>query len=335
MDPLNIVAFARELIDIDSTTGSEQTAGRWLAQRLLAMGYTVVEQPVADGRFNILATLDPPAVVFSTHFDCVPPFFPSSVLNGRLYGRGSCDAKGILSAQVAAVERLRAHGERRVGLLFVVGEERGSDGAKVANDSRPGTKFLINGEPTDNRLALATRGVLRVRLVAEGRAAHTALPELGESAIEKLLDALVALRAIDLPSDTLLGRTYYTVALIDGGIAPNVVPPAASAELNFRTTRPADEVLARLQPLTRFVHVDEILRVADVRFQTFDHLGIETAVFPFTTDVAFLDRWGAPLLFGPGSIRVAHTADEHVEIGEMEAAVEQYVRLARECLKHL
>lgn len=335
MDPLNLVAFARDLIDIDSTTGREQAAGRWLADRLRAVGYTVDEQPVADGRFNVLATVEPPKVVFSTHFDCVPPFFASSVRDGRLYGRGSCDAKGILAAQVAAAERLRAAGERRVGMLFVVGEERGSDGARVANDSRPTTKFLINGEPTDNRLALATRGVLRVRLHAEGRMAHTALPELGESAIEKLLDALIALRAIDLPSDTLLGRTYYTVALIEGGIAPNVVPPLASAELNFRTSRPADEVRQCLQPLTRLVRVEEILRVADVRFHTFDDLGIETAVFPFTTDAAFLDRWGAPLLFGPGSIRVAHTAEEHVEIGAMEAAVEQYVRLARECLRHV
>jgi acetylornithine deacetylase len=335
MDPLNIVAFARELIDIDSTSGQEQAAGQWLANRLRAMGYAVSEQPVGNGRFNVLATLDSPAVAFSTHFDCVPPFFPSTLRDGRLYGRGSCDAKGILAAQVAAAERLRAAGERRVGLLFVVGEERGSDGARVANASPQGTTFLINGEPTDNRLALATRGVLRLRLHAAGRAAHTAMPELGESAIEKLVDALVTLRSMPLPSDPLLGHTYYTVALIEGGIAPNVIPPSASAELNFRTSRPADDVLRAVEALERTVRVEEILRVADVRFRTFDALGIGTAVFPFTTDVAFLDRWGTPVLFGPGSIGVAHTAEEYVEISELDAAVEHYVRIARECLKNV
>ena len=329
---MNIVEFARELIDIDSTTGKEQAAAAWLSARLRAMGYAVAEQPVADGRFNVLATLDPPTVVFSTHFDCVPPFFPSSVRGSRLYGRGSCDAKGILATQLAAAERLRAAGERRVGMLFVVGEERGSDGAMVANRSPAATKYLINGEPTNSRLAAATRGVLRLRLHASGRTAHTAMPELGESAIDKLLDALIALRKIDLPVDPLLGRTYYTVVLMEGGIAPNVVPPSASAELSFRTTRPVDEVLRSVEPLARFVRIEQVLHCAEVRYPSFDGLGIETEVFPFTTDVAFLGNWGTPLLFGPGSIHVAHTADEHVEIAELEAAAGTYVRIAEACL---
>jgi acetylornithine deacetylase len=335
VDSLNTVDFARELIDIDSTSFREQEAGAWLSSRLRAMGYTVTEQPVADGRFNVLATLDPPAVVFSTHFDCVPPFFPSHVRDGRLYGRGSCDAKGILAAQVAAAERLRARGERRVGLLFVVGEERGSEGAAVANRSAVGSSYLINGEPTDNRLAIATRGVLRVRLHAAGRAAHTAMPELGESAIEKLVDALVALRAIGLPSDSLLGPTYYTVALIQGGLAPNVVPPDASAEVNFRTSRPADEVLRSIASLADVVRIEEVLRVPEVRFPRFDDLGIEAKVFPFTTDVPFLSNWGIPLLFGPGSIHVAHTVDEHVQIEELEEAEGKYERIATACLAKL
>ena len=329
---MNLLAFARELIDIDSTSGSEQAAGRWLASQLRDHGYQVVEQPVNNGRFNVFATLDPPAVVFSTHFDCVPPFIPSRISSGRLHGRGSCDAKGILAAQVMAAERLRAAGERRVGLLFVVGEERGSEGAMVANAAAAGTKFLINGEPTDSRLAIATRGVLRVRLHASGRPAHTALPELGESAIEKLVDALVRLRSIPLPSDSLLGPTYYTVVLLEGGIATNVVPPAASAEINFRTSRPADEVLRCLAPLEQTVRIEEVLRVPEIRFQRFDDLGIESAVFPFTTDVPLLTNWGTPLLFGPGSITVAHTAEEHVEIAELEAAVGHYERLGRACL---
>ena len=332
---MNLLAFARELIDIDSTSGSEQAAGRWLAAQLRGLGYRVTEQPVNNGRFNVLATLDSPAVVFSTHFDCVPPFFPSAVADGRLHGRGACDAKGILAAQVMAAERLRAAGERRVGLLFVVGEERGSEGAMVANTAAAGTRFLINGEPTDSRLAIATRGVLRVRLHASGRPAHTALPELGESAIEKLVDALVALRAVPLPSDPLLGPTYYTVVLLEGGIATNVVPPSASAEINFRTSRPADEVLRCIAPLGRSIRIEEVLRVPEIRFERFDDLGIPAAVFPFTTDVPLLPNWGTPLLFGPGSITVAHTPEEHVEIAELDAAVGHYERLALACLRKL
>src|SRR5262245_65058517 len=193
MDSLETIAFARALIDIDSTTGREEDAGVWLADRLAALGYTVRRQPVARGCFNVFASLDDPAVVFSTHFDCVPPFFRSRVEDGRLYGRGACDAKGILAAQVAAAQQLRAAGERRVGLLFVVGEERGSDGALAANTIANTSRFLINGEPTDNRLARATRGVLRVRLLASGRAAHSSTPERGESAIDKLIDAALLL----------------------------------------------------------------------------------------------------------------------------------------------
>ena len=189
MDSLETLAFARSLIDIDSTTGREAEAGQWLAGRLAALGYNVLEQKIARGCANVLATIDDPVVVFSTHFDCVPPFIPSGVRDGRLFGRGSCDAKGILAAQLAAAERLRAAGERRVGLLFVAGEERGSDGALAANQIPNNSRFLVNGEPTDSRLAEGTRGVLRVKLAAEGRASHSAAPEHGVSAIDKLLDA--------------------------------------------------------------------------------------------------------------------------------------------------
>ncbi len=328
--PFDPVAFARALVDIDSTTGREAEAGAWLARALRGLGYSVVEQPIARGCSNIIATLDPPAVVLSTHYDCVPPFFPSRIENGRLYGRGSCDAKGILAAQVAAVERMRATGERRVGLLFVVGEERGSDGAAAANAMAPGSRFLINGEPTDSRLGIATRGVLRVRLRAAGRAAHSAHPERGESAIDKLIDALVLLRTLPMPSDELLGTTYYTVGLIEGGVAPNVISPAASAELNFRIVGPAEAVLDAIRPLDRLVASEEVLRVPAVRLRTMP--GFDTAVFAFTTDVPLLDRWGAPLLFGPGSILVAHTAEEYLDLDEMHAAIGAYVRLAGECL---
>ena len=328
--PFDPVAFARALINIDSTTGREAEAGAWLARELRGLGYTVVEQPLERGRANVIATLDPPSVVFSTHYDCVPPFFPSRVEDGRLYGRGACDAKGILAAQVAAAERLRARGERRVGLLFVVGEERGSDGAVAANAVAPGSRFLINGEPTDNRLGSATRGNLRLRLRATGRASHSAAPEHGVSAIDKLIDALVMLRTIRLPSDPDLGSTFYSIGLIEGGVAPNVISPHASAEVMFRTIGPAEDVLQAIRPIERLVTSEEVLRVPEIRLRTVP--GFATAVFPFTTDVPLLDRWGVPLLFGPGSFLVAHTSEEHLAIEELEQAIDAYDRLAVACL---
>ena len=327
-----VEGLTRALVDIDSTTGREQEVGGWLSAFLRQRGYRVTEQPVADGRFNVFAQLDaPPLVVFSTHFDCVPPFVPSREEGGVVFGRGSCDAKGILAAQVMAVERLRASGEARVAMLFVAGEERGSDGARVANSHAPdGVKFLINGEPTDNRLGIATRGVLRVRLRARGRAAHSSFPELGDSAIDKLLDALMVLRGVAMPEDAVLGRTHYTVGLIEGGVAPNVVSPHASAELLFRIVGESAPVRAALHVIEQLVAIEPVLDVPAVRMHTLP--GFDTAVFPYTTDIPLLTRWGTPLLIGPGSIHVAHTDDEHVAIDELRHAVELYERIARQLL---
>jgi acetylornithine deacetylase len=325
------VALAASLIDIDSTTGREGEAGTWLAEFLREQRFSVTTQPVDAGRFNILATAGPPSVVLSTHVDCVPPFVPSRIAGDRLYGRGSCDAKGILASQVAAVDALRRQGETRVGLLFVVGEERGSDGAKIANSANPGgCRFLVNGEPTESRLGAATRGILRVRLRATGRAAHSSFPERGDSAIDKLLDALVALRDVPLPSDPSLGVTHYSIGLISGGVAPNVISPSAEAEVMFRTVGDAQEVRRAIQPLERMVAIEPILEVPPVRLTTVP--GFETAVFPYTTDIPFLARWGEPLLFGPGSVHAAHTADESVSIAELHAAVRHYVTIAQALL---
>lgn len=330
MDPVAAVAFARTLIDIDSTTGRENAAGRWLSGELRKLGYDVVEQPLAGGRVNVHARLQDPVVVFSTHYDCVPPFFPSRVADGRLYGRGACDAKGILAAQVAAAERLRAQGERRVGLLFLAGEERGSDGAMAANGAAARSRFLINGEPTDSCLGSATRGVLRVTLRAHGRAAHSAVPDQGESAVDKIVDAISRLRSIPLPEDPALGRTFFNVGLIEGGIAPNVIPPEASAELLFRSVGPGAALLRALEPLVPLVEVVPGLEVPPVRLHTVP--GFDARVFPFTTDIPFLTNWGKPLLFGPGSILVAHTSEEYVHLAEHGAAIDTYVAIASRCL---
>ena len=329
----DVVGLARSLIDIDSTTGSEGRVVRWLADWLRARGYTVETQPVEGERINLYATVGPPVVVLSTHLDCVPPFFPSREEDGLLYGRGACDAKGIAAAQVGALEQLRTSGETRVGLLFVVGEERGSHGAHAANQVPPGSRYLVNGEPTDNRLGAATRGVCLVKLLARGRAAHSSHPERGESAIEKLVDALVALRTLDLPVSPTLGATTYTVSLIDGGVAPNVVPPHASAEVNFRIVGPAAAVRAALEPVTALVEIEDVVEVPPVEMVTVP--GFETAVFPFTTDIPFLSAWGQPLLFGPGSVLVAHTAEEHVRVDELRAAVGHYRAIAMTLLERV
>jgi len=329
-DDVDPVALARELIDIDSTTGEEARVGVWLAGFLRGRGFAVDELTVDGQRFNVLASVGKPELVFSTHFDCVPPFFPSRLEGGRLVGRGACDAKGILAAQVAAADRLRRAGETRAGLLFVVGEERGSDGARAANLAADGCRFLVNGEPTDSRLGVATRGALRVKLRAAGRAAHSSFPELGESAIDKLLDTLVDLRSIALPADPVLGVTHYTIGTIAGGVAPNVVSPSAEAEVMFRTVGDAGEVMRAIAPLARRVAIEQILDVPTANLTTVP--GFDTAVFPYTTDIPFLDRWGRALLFGPGSVHVAHTANEFIEIAELRAAVDSYVAIARALL---
>jgi acetylornithine deacetylase len=335
VDPLDVVALARELIDIDSTTGREGEVAARLAGVLRDRGYSVLEQPVGvanSGRCNVIAAAGEPLVVFSTHFDCVPPFIPSRVEGDVLYGRGACDAKGILAAQVAAAERLRAEGDTRVGLVFVAGEERGSDGALAANAIASPSRFLINGEPTDNRLGVATRGVYRVRLRTHGRAAHSGYPELGESAIEKLVDVLVSLRRAEWPSDASLGTTHYSVGMVKGGVAPNVVPPEAEAEIIFRTVGDHDAVRKTLTAVVQQrADIEEVLEVPPAFCHVED--GFDRAVFAYTTDIPLLTAWGTPLLLGPGSIHVAHTDREHIAISELMRGVDLYTALARRLLE--
>jgi acetylornithine deacetylase len=343
VDPVDAIALARQLIDIDSTTGREGDAARVLAAYLRDRGYSVLEQPLdnglsgaqdrpPDGRINVIAAVGEPSLVFSTHIDCVPPFFPSRLEDGLLYGRGACDAKGILAAQVAAAERLRAAGETRVGLVFVAGEERGSEGAVAANRIASRSRYLVNGEPTENRLGAATRGVFRVKLVTTGQAAHSGYPALGRSAIEALVDVLVSLRAASWPDDPLLGLTTYTVGLISGGVAPNVVPASAEAEIIFRSVGPHDDIRAALRATVGDrAEIIEVLEVPPVQLQTRE--GFDTAVFAYTTDIPLLSNWGTPFLLGPGSIHVAHTDHEHIRIDELLEAVTLYERLATALLQ--
>jgi len=334
MDSLDVVALTRRLVDIESTTGQEGEVCAEMAAVLEQRGWHVQRQAVTGARTNLLATPDgnEPALVFSTHLDCVPPFFPSRLDGDVLYGRGACDAKGIAASQLAAAEALRSAGRRDVGLLFVVGEERGSDGAVQANTLPTGRcRFLVNGEPTEGKLALGHRGAYRVRLRASGRAAHSAYPELGESAIERLLDALAQLRAMEFPSDPVLGSTSCNIGLIEGGVAPNVIPPSAMADLLIRLVTPVDEIRQRLAALEPLVSVEHVYHVDALHMQGLP--GFETAVMGYTTDAPLLGNWGTRLMYGPGSIHVAHTDHEHVAVADLHRAVEDYQRIARSLLE--
>jgi acetylornithine deacetylase len=331
MDP---IAFTRQLIDVESITGHEGAVGEFLSRRLEEMNYVVERMPVEEGRFNVYARpkeVAEPVLVFSTHMDTVPPFIQSSEDDDNIYGRGACDAKGILAAQLAACERLRGAG-LPVGLLFVVGEERDSTGAAVANRNPRGSRFLINGEPTDNRIALASKGALRVEVTAHGRMAHSAYPELGESAIEKLLDALAALRVMPLPYNPEIGSSTMNIGIIEGGRATNVVPDFAKAQLLYRLVGLSDPLRKAIEyAVGALAQVEFVLDIPYMRFVTVPSVPTMTA--SFTTDIPQLSAWGTPVLFGPGSILVAHTEREFLAKRELLEAVEQYEKIARHLLQ--
>jgi acetylornithine deacetylase len=330
MDPIKLT---RRLVDIESISGNEGAVGAELYEELVRLGYTTHKMPVAHERFNVIATLDdvPPQVVFSTHMDTVPPFIPSSEDHGNIYGRGSCDAKGIIAAQIAACQRLRKEGAA-VGMLFVVGEERDSLGAKVANESAPGSRFLINGEPTENKIAVASKGALRVQLTASGKMAHSAYPELGESAIEKLLTAIERLRALELPVNPEVGPCTMNIGIIEGGRAPNVIADHARAHLLYRLVGPSDELKNRItDAVAGLAGAEFVLEIPFVKLRTVP--GIESMVAKFTTDIPWLSRWGTPVLIGPGSIHVAHTEREFISKKQLHEAVDLYCAIARQLLK--
>jgi acetylornithine deacetylase len=330
MDP---VRLTRKLVDIESITGNEGAVGAELYDELERLDYTVHKMPVAHERFNVVATLDdrPPQIVFSTHMDTVPPFIVSSEDNANIYGRGSCDAKGIIAAQIAACQRLRQEGAA-IGMLFLVGEERDSLGAKIANQTPPGNRFLINGEPTENKVATASKGALRVEIIGRGRMAHSAYPELGESAIEKLLVALDRLRAMKLPHNPEVGPCTMNIGILEGGRAPNVIADHAKAHLLYRLVGPAeglrDEIVNAIRGLAQ---ADFVLEIPFQKLHTVD--GVETMVASFTTDIPTLSGWGTPVLVGPGSIHVAHTEREFLSKQQLHEAVDLYCSIARKLLQ--
>lgn len=327
----DVVALAAELLSIPSLSGSEKAAVDFVSRWLIARGWNVTVQEVSKGRGNVWASRDGGGVTFSTHLDTVPPHIPPKIDGDKLVGRGACDAKGIAAAMLAAAERLVQSGENRIDLLFVVGEEAGSDGARAANNLSATSKFLVNGEPTESRLASGAKGSLRVTVRTRGREAHSAYPHLGESAIEPLMALLPTLKELALPSDEVLGDTTVNVGTIRGGTAANIIPAHAEAELMFR-------LVGEVEPVRKIIRAwakgrAELEFGSHIPAQKF-HLvdGFDVAPMAYTSDIPLLPRWGTPLLYGPGSIHVAHTPGEFIDLNELRSSVDAYERIARQLL---
>ena len=327
---MNLTQLTRQLIDIPSLTGDEKAVGEFLATHLASLGYNIELQEAGAERFNVFATTgEAPRIVFSTHMDTVPPFIASSEDGEYIYGRGSCDAKGIIAAQIFAAEQLRNDGVQGIGLLFTVDEELSSAGAQVANEHPLARecRYLVNGEPTDNRLAIGTKGSLRLIITTEGRAAHSAYPEAGESAVEKMLDILQEIRACDWPGDKFFGATTCNIGVLNGGTRPNVIPDHARAELQIRLATDIERIKRMVEQVVAGRAQVEYASAHDP-VRLFSVAGFDDCVVRFTTDVPYLSNWGKPLLIGPGSILDAHTDHERIAKHELERAVDLYVSLA-------
>jgi len=331
---MDLFELTRRLIDIESITGNEKRAGEFLFTCLsdLALRHQgrIEKMEAEPDRFNVFAHWGEPVVTLSTHMDTVPPHVASREDEDRIWGRGACDAKGIIASMIRAAEELLDEGVRNFGLLFVVGEEKNSAGALAAAQNPRGSRFLINGEPSDNKLALGSKGALRYEITATGKMAHSAYPELGDSAIDKLLDVLQDIRAIKLPVDPLLGPGTVNVGTISGGRAPNVVADLASAEVMIRLVGDAEPMRrAVMKAASGRADAREALCLPAVRLGGL--AGIATTVVAYTSDIpAFGGVWGKPFLLGPGSIHVAHTLEEHVTKRQLVEAVQVYRRMVRQ-----
>jgi acetylornithine deacetylase len=335
---MHVFELTRHLIDIPSVTPEEEEVGEFLyahlSQICARFDGRAERSEVEPHRYNVYASFGDPVVTLSTHMDTVPPFIPSREDEDFIWGRGACDTKGIIASMITAAERLLEDGVRNFALLFVVGEERNSAGAYYAAANPRGSKYIVNGEPTENQLALGSKGALRYELVAHGKMAHSAYPELGDSAIEKLLEALNAVRKVELPVDEILGPSTLNIGTIHGGRAPNVIPDEARAEIFIRLVGDSQATRAALQhavtsAVGNSVELNFVLEIPALRLTAV--AGLPTTVVAYTTDIpAFGDKWGQPLLFGPGTIHVAHTLDERVPKKQLLEAVEIYQNLVRQ-----
>jgi acetylornithine deacetylase len=333
---MHLKSWLISLCEADSTTGREDAMLPALEAILGAIGAKIDRQPVTPGRTNVLATWGDPAVLFSTHLDTVPPFIAPRLEGETLFGRGTCDAKGQIVAQLTAIARLREAGESRLAWLGVVGEEAGSEGAQAAQGLRgrfPRLRALVNGEPTGNLVATGQRGWMHLRIRCRGRAAHSGTPERGHSAAWPLLDWLQRLRELPRPVDPELGPEIWNLGSLKAGGALNVVPDFAQADLLVRSLPGSDfhAQAMRLKPVE-----GEIELVHETPPERFPEVpGFERAAVPFGSDAPRL-RALVPdrnvVLVGPGSIEVAHSPDEHLALRELDAGVELLAQLARRFL---
>ncbi|HEY5220142.1 MAG TPA: M20/M25/M40 family metallo-hydrolase [Gemmatimonadaceae bacterium] len=332
-ESLDVVTLAQLLMSTDSTSDHEGELMAQVHALLEQRGWTTTRIPVSEGRFAVFAPAgDAPFITLSTHLDTVPPFIPPRLDGDILWGRGACDAKGIAAAMICAADVLRAAGVA-VALLFVVGEEVTHDGAHASNDwiaaSGLTSRAIVNGEPTESTLGRGTKGAVRIIVRTKGQPAHSAYPHLGHSAIEDLVSLLAELPSLALPHDEMFGPTTVNIGRISGGVADNVVAPWAEARLMARLVSPAADAMRVFERwATGRAEIEEGVMVPPVKLGVLP--GFETSVVAFATDIPALGNWGAPYLFGPGSIHVAHRDDEHVRVDELRAAVDTYVRIVRE-----
>jgi acetylornithine deacetylase len=331
---MNVFELTRALVDIESITGNEEKVGLYLFDLLSQLAHrhagAVERMDVEPARFNLFARFGDPVVTLSTHMDTVPPFIPSREDADFIWGRAACDTKGIVASMILAAQALLQAGTRNFGLLFVVGEERNSAGAYHAASTPRGSRFIVNGEPTENRLALGSKGCLRYEVIATGKMAHSAYPELGDPAIDKLLDTLAKIRQIEMPVDDLLGQSTLNIGVISGGRAPNVIADRAQAEILIRLVGDSAGLQRDMQACAApGVAIDQVLEIPAVRLGSVP--GFETTVVAYTTDIpAFGGAWGQPFLLGPGTIHVAHTLEERVPKAQLLQAVQLYQNIIRQ-----
>jgi len=327
----DVVSLAAELLAFDSSTGAESGAVDFVSKWLVTRGWNVTLQEVTRGRANVWASRSGHGVTLSTHLDTVPPYIAPRLDGNRLRGRGACDAKGIAAAMLVAADKLARAGENRVDLLFVVGEEKGSDGARTANRLAATSKFLVNGEPTESKLASGAKGSLRVIARTRGRAAHSAYAHLGKSAIAPMLSLLPKLETLDLPTDDVLGNTTVNVGTLKAGTEANIVPALAEAEIMVRLVGDVEPVRAQIDQWAK--GTAELEYGSFIPAQHFHTIpGFDVGPVAYTSDIPLLGRWGTPLMFGPGSIHVAHTPDEFIDVGELRRAVDAYEKIVKALL---
>jgi acetylornithine deacetylase len=330
-DAARAIPLLEQLVVIPSVTGAEGPLLDFLQGRFEARGLTVDSQEVSPGRRNLFIHRGRADVVFMTHADTVPPFFPPRRSGAGLAGRGACDAKGSLAAQSVALEDLLAQGHP-VGLLVLVGEERGSDGALAANGEPRGSRYIVCGEPTENQFVAGSKGCLRIRAETRGVAGHSSIAGSGSSAVPPLLDFLAAIRAAELPADPVFGETTMNIGVLEAGTAPNVIADSARAEILFRTGEPVEKLLSRIRGLTPEVELEIPYRSDPILFRVPKNRH-SAQIVAFACDLPLLPSWGEPILVGPGSILDAHGADEKVDLAQVEEAVEVYRTLAHGLLE--